>query len=974
MTRPVTRVLGGVFSLIGLAGSAASEIPDIPPPGPAFTPPRAAASEDGPRVFQHTCEAGPDETFFVVGEGLTGDLTAWGAGLAPGGQRVEPTVQWTDGRYFAATLPQQCYDGVFLIRFRSAKGFSKPIVLNRPQAWWLMPERAAPGGRVMIYGRNLARRPDFDRSMIYLCREGATTGRLLEADRCGKYRVRVALPEDLGPGAYRVRVHTGQGGPFGSSDPRKLAVEPPPTAPQQIVVARPTADALLEALAAAEKPGAAVIRLPAGVIHLDRTLKLPAGVVLRGRGREKSVLRFSGRPADFAFALPTGWNYALKGVSQAGDRVRYEFDVPRQGTWSLWLRYACDMSWRQKPGMSGSTTVRIDGGPPVPLENLPNTGGYDWFTWSRTAGLKLSKGRHRLVWENVAGGGLNIDALLLAADAAYEPTDEPYPTATQSVLLRQAEDFAAIEAARPQVPGRKCVAVWLAGDRSGLVDLSIQGCPAIDTGVLIRHEEFPRWLEGGRLGRLAVTGVEGHRNRSRTVHLSYARSAVVENCELWGHSPIYLAGARQCTVAGNRLVPQTRIGGGAEAAIVSRTNILEECVVEDNVVANPPGRGAGTATTRRLIWVSTGHGSISHNYFARNRGRRPRFGGLPGTDQNVGEMILLEACQRIAFHGPVESAGPRSVTLPATVTATSNEELGTVVRSALPTDASGKETPFWPPDDDQDDGVFEPTIGQYYVTVLQGRGMGQARRAVGRRGRTILLDRPWAEKPDRGARILVCTLFYQNLIVGNEACEGMSGIQLWYSCVENVVSDNVVRRPRGGGLVLVGACTTLATSMPTMWNRGLAPCHFNTFEGNLTENTTGSSFVSGGRDTDFPLALGNVVRHNSMLENRGSGVSLGGSGGKDAPPQTVGTIVELNLVRNVHESAYRVRPGADFVVLRRNVAHFWQGLPPESYPAVFRFDAPGTYALENNVSETRHPARGKRPAMQRHVYEEKKER
>jgi hypothetical protein len=970
MTRFAVPVLAIIVSAIACRASAAPEMPSVPPPGPAFTPPRVDESAEGPSVFQHTCEAGPDETFFAVGEGLTGDLLAWGAGPAPGGQRIEPVVQFNSGRYLAATLPQQCYDGVFLIRLRSAKGFSKPIVLNRPQAWWLMPERAVPGGELAIYGRNLARRPDFDRSTVHLRREGTAEAWLLDADRCGKYRLRVALPEQLAPGTYRVWVHTGQGGPYGWSDPLELTVESPPAAPREIVVEQPTAEALFDALAAAAKAGGAVIRLPAAPIQLDRTLEVPAGVILRGQGRGKSVLRFSGQPDGFAFALPTGWGYALKGVGQRGDRVRYVVDVPQDGTWSVWLRYACDMSWWQKPGMSGATAIRVDGRPPVVLENLPNTGGYDWFVWRRAAELKLTKGTHQLTWENVAGGELNVDAVLLAADATFEPGDDPYPVSTQKVVVWQAEDSAGIEAARPHVPGRMAVAVWLAGDRAGLVDLSVQGCPAIDTGVLVRHEQFPRWLEGARLERLAVTGVEGHQNESRTVHLSYARSAQVEDCELWGRSPVYLAGARQCTVFGNRLVPQTRVGGGAEAAIVGRTNVLEQCVVEDNVVANPPGRAAGTPTTRRLIWVSTGHGSVSHNYFARNRGEQARFGGLPGTDQNVGEVILLEACQRIAFHGPAESADRPSVTLPATVPATPDEQLGTVVRSALATDRSGRETPFWPPQNDEDDGIFEPTIGQYYVTVLAGRGMGQTRRAVVRRGRTILLDRAWAVPPGPGDRVLVGTLFYQNLIVGNEASEGMSGVQLWYSCVENVVSDNVVRCPRGGGLVLVGACTTLASSMPTMWNRGLAPCYFNTFEGNLTENTTGSSFTGGGRDADFPLALGNVVRHNSMLDNRGSGISLGGSSGKDATPQTIGTIVELNLVRNVHESACHVRRGADFVVLRRNVAHFWQPFAPESDPAVFRFDAPGTYALENNVSETRYPQPGGRPVMERRTYKQ----
>ncbi len=969
-------VLTGLLWLSAAAIAApASDIPDARPPGPAFTPPQRPAAPDGPRVFEHTGEAGPDETFFVVGEGLSDRLTAWGAGPEAGGQQVVPEVQLNNGHYLAATLPQTCHDGVFVVRVRSEKGSSKPIVLNAPQAWWLLPARAVPGGELAIFGRNLARRPDFDRSTIYLQREGSDGGRFLEAADCGKYRLRVVLPEDLQPGNYGLWVHAGQGGVFGWSNPLKLSVALPPEAPDEIAVAEPTRAALAQAVAAAEQAGGAVVKLPRGVIELDETLKLRAGVVLAGAGPGETVLRFvPGNAQQYVLRTAGGWGHGIRTGRNPNTRhlpdytIDWTVRVPAAGRYTLHLRYACDMSWWQQPGVSGKMAVSVDGAEPVPLENLPNTGGYEWYRWSPAAQLELDAGEQRLRWHHLELGQITLDAMVLAAHGSFTPSDDPFPVSGPGIVVVQAEDLDHPQTTPVTLPGVEHPAVWLCGDNAGLRDLSVQGCAATDTGVLIRHQDFPRWIEGCTVEGVKLSGVEGKRTRNRGVHLCYASRASVQRCEVWGRSPIYMAGVRQCTIAGNRLVTQTRIGGGAEAAIVGRTNILEHCVVENNVVASPPGRRAGTGTTRRLLWVSTGHGSVSENYFAGNRAERAHFGGLPGSDQNVGETILLEACQRIAFHGAIESADAQSVTLPATVPATPDELLGTVVRSALPVDSAGRETPFWPPEDAEDDGLFEPTIGQYYVTVIKGRGLGQTRRAVARRGRTILLDRPWAEPPGRGATVLVSTLFYRNLIVDNEACEGMSGIQLWFSCVQNVVSDNVVRRQRGGGLVLVGACSTLASSMPTMWNRGLAPCYFNTFEGNLTENTTGSS-LSGGGLGDFPLALGNVVRHNSFLENRGSGLSLSGSsrGSADAPPRTAGTIVELNVVRNVHESAYRVRSGADYVVLRRNAACFWQRFAPDLKPAAFQLDTPGTYALEHNVMETRHPARGTRPVMERHV-------
>ena len=365
-----------------------------------------------------------------------------------------------------------------------------------------------------------------------------------------------------------------------------------------------------------------------------------------------------------------------------------------------------------------------------------------------------------------------------------------------------------------------------------------------------------------------------------------------------------------------------------------------------------------------MIWVSTGHGSVSRNWFAHNRAVRPRFGGLAGTDQNVGEMILLEACQRYIYSGPVEDADSGSVTLPQSVERTPDETLGTVSRFVLPVDGRGHETPFWPPDAKDDDGVGEPPVGEYYVVVLRGRGMGQSRRVVSRQGERLVLESPW-EPPTKGDRILVTTLFHRNLIVGNDVQEGMSGIQLWFSCMENVVSGNAVRHQRGGGLPLVGSVSTLASSMPTMWNRGLAPCFFNTFEGNLTEDVTNGGSAHGGAShelprPDFPIAMGNVYRHNSLTSNRIEGMTISGDRreSNDVPASTVGTIFELNIVRDSPGSLLRVAGGADLVVARRNIFHFWHPAEdPNEKRAAMVFDQLGTYFTEINEVESRYAGR-----------------
>src|SRR5208337_4537865 len=163
----------------------------------------------------------------------------------------------------------------------------------------------------------------------------------------------------------------------------------------------------------------------------------------------------------------------------------------------------------------------------------------------------------------------------------------------------------------------------------------------------------------------------------------------------------------------------------------------EECIFESNRVLAPHGAQAGGPTARRLLWFSTGHGSITHNWISNNVAGPPefsgsedlgwgRFGGVAGTDQNVGETILFEGNHRTAYFGPLAAAAATSVTLPRTLPRTPDNRLGSVERKQLAHDAAGNEIPFWPPD--HDDGTEEPPIGEYYVTILAGPGQGQTRR------------------------------------------------------------------------------------------------------------------------------------------------------------------------------------------------------------------------------------------------------
>jgi len=807
--------------------------PDVVVPGLLFTFPERRITPDAPKVFQHSQEAGPDQTFFVVGEGLTQDVVLWGiSDTSEKGQEWKARVLFCDGRYLAATLPENCYDGVFVAWVKSGENYSQPFLLNSPQCWWVTPDEAFQGGMMNIFGRNLARRPDFSRPFVYTQNMETNAALWLSVIQHSKYRLKVQLPSDLPAGEYAMWCHTGVGGTYGWSNALQMKVrEKSPESVRKFALQGNDTEELRQAIAEAGEAGGGVIELAEGFYEFDGTLKLGTGVLLQGRGKDKTILR---------------------------------------------------------------------------LKNKSNT--------------------------------------------PLEPGESVF--------------------------GQQRTAIWLNGDQSGLRDLTVEGAPVVDTGVLIRHEGFPRWIENCVVENVTVTGVEGKRAENRTLHLCYALRALVRGSELWGRAPIFLSGARQCIISDNRLVCQTRFGGNSEGAILGRTNVLEECIIENNVIVSPSGSEAGGPTARRMIWVSTGHGSITHNFMAHNRVERARFGGVAGTDQNVGEMILFEACQRIAYFGRIESATNQTVTLPETVPTTPDERLGNVTRESLAYDDDGNETPLWPPDVSEDDGITEPPINQYYVTILDGNGLGQTRRVERRTDNILFLNHQWREIPNSGALVVVSTLYYQNLVVNNETCDGMTGIQLWIGCVENIVSGNIVRRQRKPGIFLYAACTTLASSMPTTWNRGIGPFNFNLCEGNLVDECSDGALLTSGDApellVEFPRAVGNVLRHNSFLRSRSNGVIITSRkrGEGEESPSIVGTIVEFNVVRD-SSIAYHVGSGSDFIVLRRNHAYFWYPVSPSAEDSVgFQFDVSGTYVLEQNSLEGTHGTYNPAIVQERHLYHE----
>jgi hypothetical protein len=169
-----------------------------------------------------------------------------------------------------------------------------------------------------------------------------------------------------------------------------------------------------------------------------------------------------------------------------------------------------------------------------------------------------------------------------------------------------------------------------------------------------------------------------------------------------------------------------------------------------------------------------------------------------------------------------------------------------------------------------------------------------------------------------------------------------------------------VARQRRPALYLYASGTTLASSMPRSWNRGIAPLFFNHAEENRSEECSAGVLVTSGDapglPVEFPRALGNVLRHNSFVRNRTEGVALASratdAAQGDTSPSVLGTLVEFNVVRDA-PVAYHMAHGTDAAVFRRNHAYFWYPVNTSSDPPVaFQIDIPkATVAIEQNNAE-----------------------
>ena len=176
-------------------------------------------------------------------------------------------------------------------------------------------------------------------------------------------------------------------------------------------------------------------------------------------GRRQTRARFPNiDPSDpyrsgFLFTEYDPHNTTASCIHNVGDWMDYAIDVPADGEYRIWTRYAAQNGTLPPPclrvdNMGDRCALSVDGGEATFITNLPDTGSWRTQKWARNTTMALSKGRQSLRWQNLRGGGIDIDCFVFTTDADWQPTGFPLPAPAPGgyLFVVQAEDYVAFEA------------------------------------------------------------------------------------------------------------------------------------------------------------------------------------------------------------------------------------------------------------------------------------------------------------------------------------------------------------------------------------------------------------------------------------------------------------------------------------------------------------------------------------------------
>ncbi|MEI6501686.1 MAG: hypothetical protein WCP21_11765 [Armatimonadota bacterium] len=118
------------------------------------------------------------------------------------------------------------------------------------------------------------------------------------------------------------------------------------------------------------------------VLCADLPASLPEGAYFRSlfvegermiRARYPNYVPTDPYRKGFQYIRPDCFGEAVGAMHNIGDWLEWDFQAPAAGEYSVWALYAHGMKQLNREDMAGQTSLSLDGGPKVVLNNLPDT-------------------------------------------------------------------------------------------------------------------------------------------------------------------------------------------------------------------------------------------------------------------------------------------------------------------------------------------------------------------------------------------------------------------------------------------------------------------------------------------------------------------------------------------------------------------------------------------------------------------------
>jgi Pectate lyase superfamily protein len=267
----------------------------------------ASARPLAPKLFNSSRHAHRGDIIFLQGANLTPSTRVFLD--APGGASSEiPIVNRVEPNWIATQIPSNM-SGAFQVRAVNDDGSSSAIRINAPVPYHLDTTQIVPGGHFRIFGRNL---------LYATCRPKVAVGGYpadVDTTASRDYMLVVRAPPGitpsetadvlvdngagLGPSALDggVRVVAGVGDPFKLNTGWAASFD----FAARVVTSSAACDGrtddtalIKKAISSARELGGAIVQLPKGTCRIAGTIDFESKVVLRGAGRNDTILRYEG--------------------------------------------------------------------------------------------------------------------------------------------------------------------------------------------------------------------------------------------------------------------------------------------------------------------------------------------------------------------------------------------------------------------------------------------------------------------------------------------------------------------------------------------------------------------------------------------------------------------------------------------------------------------------------------------------------